>query len=114
MNAAISAAFTAVETSASPGVLNTSPYKAVGPYFPVTAYYDSNGGGTKDGSESDIQKGRYNNIGGVLESDAVSYSVNSGKLREGTSGSTFLEYSNANAALVDARQHGDALSNYQY
>ena len=114
MNAAISAAFTAVATSASPGVLNTSPYKAVGPYFPVTAYYDSNGGGTKDGSESDIQKGRYNNIGGVLENDAVSYTVSSGKLREGTSGSTFLEYSNANAALVDARQHGDNLSNYRY
>ncbi len=114
MNAAITAAFTAVETEASPGVLNTSPYKAVGPYFPVTAYYDSNGGGTKDGSESDIQKGSYNNIGGVLENDAVSYSVNSGKLREGTSGSTFLEYSNSNQVLVDAREHGDALSNYRY
>ena len=70
MNAAISAAHRC-ETSASPGVLNTSPYKVVGPYFPVTVYYDSNGGGTKDGSESDIQKGRYINIGGVLESDAV-------------------------------------------
>ena len=89
MNAAISAAFTAVETSASPGVLNTSPYKAVGPYFPVTAYYDSNGGGTKDGSESDIQKGRYNNIGGVLKM-MLSLIVNSGKLREGTAGRLFL------------------------
>ena len=50
----------------------------------------------------------------MLENDAVSYPISSGKLREGTSGSTFLEYSNANAALVDARQHGDNLSNYRY
>ena len=119
MNTAIAAAFAAVANEDPAGVLNTSPFKAVGPYFPVTAYFDAfvptanqNVGGVSD--EPDITKGSYNNIGGVLESDAVSYSVNSGKLREGTSGSTFLEYSNSNQALVDAREHGDALSNYRY
>ena len=114
MNAAITAAFSAVAAEDTPGVLNTSPYEPIGPYFPVTAYYDTNGSETQDGDEPDIQIGRYNNIGGVTENAAMAYTVNSGKLREGTSGSTFLEYSNSNAALVDARQHGDSLSNYSY
>ena len=119
MNSAIGAAFAAVANEDNPGVLNTSPYKPVGPYFPVTTYYDAyvptgdqNVGGASD--EPDIQKGRYNNIGGVLITDAVAYTVNSGKLREGTSGSIFLDYTNSNAALVDARQHGDDLSNFSF
>ena len=119
MNNAIGVAFAAIANGDDPGVLNTSPYKPVGPYFPVTTYYDAyvptgdqNVGGASD--EPDIQKGRYNNIGGVLITDAVAYTVNSGKLREGTSGSIFLDYTNANAALIDARQHGDDLSNFSY
>ena len=115
MNTAIAAAFTAVETEAAPGILNTSPYKAVGPYFPVTTYFDTGAqNGNQDVGEPDIQKGTYNNIGGVLINDAVAYTVNSGKLREGTVGNTFIEYTNANATLVDAREHGDALSNYRF
>ena len=36
------------------------------------------------------------------------------KLRDGTAGNTYIEYSLANGQKVDARQHGDSLQNYRY
>ena len=58
----------------------------------------------------------YNNIGGIKVADAAIYTVvtvgSVGKLRDGAAGDTYLEYNNANKPKVDARQHGDALSNY--
>tara|TARA_X000000950_G_scaffold256780_1_gene322479 strand:- start:202 stop:3135 length:2934 start_codon:yes stop_codon:yes gene_type:complete len=114
MNAALGLAFTAVANNTNPGPLNTSAYLNIGPYFAEDGYYDSNLINGQEAGEEDIPKGRYNGIGGVLSSEAPKYSISSGKLREGTSGTTFLEYTTANAELVDARNHGDDLNSYSY
>ena len=72
MNAAIAAAFTPWKLKPL-RILNTSPYKAVGPYFPVTTYFDTGAqNGNQDVGEPDIQ-GTYNNIGGALINDVVAY-----------------------------------------
>ena len=118
INTAIDAAFTAVQNSSNPGALNVTPNKNVGDWWTATVYYDSNGNGDQDGGESDIAAGNYNNIGGIKVADAPQYTIvnvaGTNKLRDGTAGNTYIEYSLANGQKVDARQHGDSLQNYRY
>ena len=118
MNSAIAAAFTAVENEDNPGALNVTPYKDVGDWWTATVYYDQNGNGDQDGGESDIAAGNYNNIGGVKVADAPQYTIvnvgGTNKLRDGTAGNTYIEYSGTNGPKVDARKHGDSLQNYRY
>ena len=53
----------------------------------------------------------------VKVADAPQYTIvnvaGTNKLRDGTAGNTYIEYSN-NGPKVDARQHGDSLQNYRY
>ena len=120
MNTAIGLAFTDMaQTNPSPGVVNASPYKAVGPYFWEDGYEDNNGINGQEVGEADVDKGRHNNIGGVrwidaTDNDAAIYTISDGKLREGTAGSNFLEYTGDNINLVKARDHDDTLRLYQY
>ena len=118
MNSAIDAAFTAVAAEASPGALSFTPYKNLGDWWTETVYYDENGNGDQDGGESDIAAGNYNNIGGIKVADAPQYTVvNVGginKLRDGTAGTTYMDYNSTNQPKVDARDHDDNLKNYRY
>ena len=118
MNSAIDAAFTAVAAEASPGALSFTPYKNLGDWWTETVYYDENGNGDQDGGEADIAAGNYNNIGGIKVADAPQYTVvNVGginKLRDGTAGTTYMDYNSTNQPKVDARDHDDNLKNYRY
>jgi hypothetical protein len=120
INSAIDAAFTAVAAETSPGVLNFSPFKDVGGWWKETVYYDgsSPANNNQDVGENDVAAGSYNNIGGIKVADAAIYTVvtDSGekKLRDGSAGTTYLEYNSTNKPKVDAREHGDDLSNYQF
>lgn len=119
INTAIAAAFSAVQAEASAGVLSVTPYKNVGPYWTQVVYHDVNTtNGNQDGGEDDILTGRYNNIGGIRVADAPIYTVAdiSGvkKIRDGASGTNYLEYNTDNTSKVDARNHGDTLQNYEY
>ena len=120
INTAIDAAFTAVAASANPGALNVSPFKNIGPWWKQVVYQDESPANNSQNlpAEPDIAAGEYNHIGGIKVADAAIYTVvtvgSVEKLRDGAAGNTYLEYSNTNKPKVDARQHGDALSNYQY
>mgnify|MGYP007000167356 CR=1 len=76
-------------------------------------YYDNNLINGQESGESDIPKGTYNGIGGILLSEAPTYIISSSLLIDQTV-SAFLRYSSANADFVFARQHGDDLSKYAY
>ena len=118
MNSAIDAAFTAVAAEASPGPLSVTPYKNIGAWWTETVYYDANGNGDQEGGEADIAVGNYNNIGGIKVADAPQYTVvnvgGTNKLRDGTAGTTYMDYNSTNQPKVDARDHDDNLKNYRY
>ena len=119
MNAAIALAFAEIAKENPTYLINDSPYKAVGPYFMEDGYEDDNGINGQEAGEDDVNKGRHNDIGGVrwidaTDNDAAIYTISDGKLREGTAGSNFLEYTGDNINLVKARDHDDTLRLYQY
>ena len=118
MNSAIDAAFTAVAAEASSGPLSVTPYKNIGAWWTETVYYDANGNGDQEGGEADIAVGNYNNIGGIKVADAPQYTVvnigGTNKLRDGTAGTTYMDYNGTNQPKVDARNHDDNLKNYRF
>mgnify|MGYP007000381389 len=104
----------------NPGALNVSPFKNIGPWWKQVVYQDESPANNSQNlpAEPDIAAGEYNLVGGIKVADAAIYTVvtvgSVEKLRDGAAGATYLEYDNTNKPKVDARQHGDDLSNYQF
>lgn len=116
MNTSLAAAFTALGNKASAETALTTPYKDIGPWFKVAAYFDGNGNNQVDANEA-REKGSYNNIGGVRASEIANYTLvtddGEKKFNDVLRGA-LLEYSSANKTSLDSRKGGDGLSNYRY
>ena len=117
MNTSLAAAFTALGNGTSPSNALTTPFKDVGPWFKVATYYDSNNNNSVDNGETLYAPGSYNNIGGIRDNEAATYTVITEggvkKLRD-VGRNAVLEYSNANDTALSSRRHGDGLGNYRY
>ena len=117
MNTSLAAAFTALGNSANPATAITTPFKDIGPWFKVAAYFDTNGNNSRDGSEAQYAAGSYNQIGGIRASEAATFTVidDSGEKKLYDVGrSANLEYTSLNKTALDNRSWGDGLGNYRY
>ena len=117
MNTSLAAAFTALGNSANPNTALATPFKDIGPWFKVAAYFDTNGNNSRDGGEAQYAAGSYNQIGGIRASEAATFTVitDSGekKIRD-VGRNAILEYTNGNKTSLDNRTWGDGLGNYRY
>jgi hypothetical protein len=116
VNTAIGELKTAVEASAGPGVLATSPYKDIGDWFEDDVYYDSDLNTTQGVGESTINKGTYNWIGGPKVTDAATYSIATvlGKkyLSDGANELTYA--TGINQDFVDSLDGGGKVRKYRF
>ena len=111
LNDALAEAFNQVDADASPTTLEKTPYFNKGPYFKESFYYDGDGNGDQNGSETTEGAGRYNNIGGVLLADLSSYSVSNGIL---VAADGNIDWSADNKTKLDSSSYRDGIKDFKY
>ena len=115
LDSAIDAAFTAVDAGANAAILAKTPYVDRGPFFKVKSYYDAYVvTGDQDGNEPDVDPGRYNNIGGVVNAELSTYTVTNGVLEGDNADGGNIEWTNDQKTKLDQSKYRDGIRKYQY